>query len=67
MPQQSGTRQGVTLILLSMLPILAIAGLVADLPVLLEVFRNTPQHELLVPMVLTLPSLCVALLSLIHI
>jgi MFS family permease len=63
MPQQSGTRQGVTLILLSMLPILAIAGLVADLPVLLEVFRNTPQHELLVPMVLTLPSLCVALFS----
>ncbi len=63
MPHQSGTRQGVTLILLSMLPILAIAGLVADLPVLLEVFRNTPQHELLVPMVLTLPSLCVALFS----
>lgn len=63
MPQVAGTRQGVTLILLSMLPILAIAGLVADLPVLLEVFRDTPQHELLVPMVLTLPSLCVALFS----
>jgi MFS family permease len=59
----AGLLQGVTLILLSMLPILAIAGLVADLPVLLEVFRDTPQHELLVPMVLTLPSLCVALFS----
>jgi MFS family permease len=58
-----GTRQGITLILLSMLPILAIAGLVADLPVLLEVFRDAPRHELLVPMVLTLPSLCVALFS----
>lgn len=58
-----GTRQGITLILLSMLPILAIAGLVADLPVLLEVFRDHPRHELLVPMVLTLPSLCVALFS----
>jgi MFS family permease len=63
MPQPAGTRQGITLILLSMLPILAIAGLVADLPVLLEVFRATPHHELLVPMVLTLPSLCVALFS----
>ena len=63
MPHVAGTRQGITLILLSMLPILAIAGLVADLPVLLEVFRDAPQHELLVPMVLTLPSLCVALFS----
>lgn len=63
MPQSAGKRQGITLILLSMLPILAIAGLVADLPVLLEVFRAAPHHELLVPMVLTLPSLCVALFS----
>lgn len=63
MPQVAGRRQALTLVLLSMLPILAIAGLVADLPVLLEVFRDTPQHELLVPMVLTLPSLCVALFS----
>jgi MFS family permease len=63
MPRAAGTRQGVTLILLSMLPILAIAGLVADLPVLLTVFRDAPHHELLVPMVLTLPSLCVALFS----
>ncbi len=63
MPRAAGTSQGITLILLSMLPILAIAGLVADLPVLLEVFRDTPQHELLVPMVLTLPSLCIALFS----
>jgi MFS family permease len=58
-----GTRQGITLILLSMLPILAIAGLVADLPVLLDVFRDAAQSELLVPMVLTLPSLCIALFS----
>lgn len=63
MPQAAGTRQGVTLILLSMLPILAIAGLVADLPLLLQVFGDAPQHEFLVPMVLTLPSLCVALFS----
>jgi MFS family permease len=58
-----GTRQGITLILLSMLPILAIAGLVADLPVLLDVFRDTPHSDLLVPMVITLPSLCIALFS----
>ncbi|MEY4761167.1 MAG: hypothetical protein RLZZ200_1023 [Pseudomonadota bacterium] len=63
MPQAAGARQGATLILLSMLPILAIAGLVAVLPVLLDVFRDTPHAELLVPMVLTLPSLCVALFS----
>ena len=63
MPHAAGARQGITLILLSTLPILAIAGLVADLPLLLQVFHQVSGHELLVPMVLTLPSLCVALFS----
>ena len=63
MARTAGTREGLTLIFLSILPIMAIAGLVADLPLLLEVFRAEPHHEILVPMVLTIPSLCVALFS----
>ena len=63
MPRAAGTREGLTLIFLSMLPIMAIAGLVADLPVLLRVFGHEPHHEIVVPMVLTIPSLCVALFA----
>ncbi|MEZ0244983.1 MAG: MFS transporter, partial [Sphingomonas sp.] len=32
-------------------------------PMLLEQFKNVPYHDYLVPMVLTVPALCVALLS----
>ena len=45
------------------MPVLALAGLVADLPQLFRVFASHPDHALLVPMIITVPSLCVALFS----
>lgn len=57
----AGWRQGVTLVALAALPTMAIAALVAVLPAFFEQFRNAPHAEFLVPMILTVPSLCVAL------
>jgi MFS family permease len=58
-----GTPQALVLVVLATLPTLAIAALVPILPVLFERFRNVPQAQWLVPMILTVPSLCVALFS----
>jgi len=55
--------QAVTLIALGTLPTMAIAALVAVLPSLFEHFSAVAHRELLVPMILTVPSLCVALFS----
>jgi MFS family permease len=60
---RAGKAQAYTLIALGTLPTLAIAGLVAVLPALFAQFKDVPHRELLVPMVLTVPSLCVALFS----
>jgi MFS family permease len=48
---------------LGTLPTLAIAALVPILPALFDQFKHVPHAEWLVPMVLTVPSLCVALFS----
>ena len=60
-PSAAGWRQGVTLIALAAMPTMAIAALVAVLPTFFERFHGAPHGELLVPMILTVPSLCVAL------
>ncbi len=62
-PSAPGWRQGVTLIALAAVPTMAIAALVAVLPTFFEHFRGAPHGELLVPMILTVPSLCVALFA----
>ena len=59
--RQAGMRQGLTLLALGSLPAMAIAALVSVLPTFIEHFATAPHHELLVPMILTMPSLCVAL------
>jgi MFS family permease len=59
--RRAGTRQGITLVALGSLPAMAVAALVAALPTFFERFASAPHHELLVPMILTMPSLCVAL------
>ena len=62
-PRIAGKTQAYTLIALGTMPTLAIAALVPVLPVLFAQFKDVPNRELLVPMVLTVPSLCVALFS----
>jgi len=58
-----GAAQGFTLAAMATLPTLAIAGLVPVLPALFEQFHDVPHAQWLIPMVLTMPSLCVASLS----
>ena len=55
--------RGWTLAALATLPTLAIAALVSILPVLFTRFNAEPGAKWLVPMILTGPSLCVALFS----
>jgi MFS family permease len=45
------------------MPSLALSALVPGLPQLFRQFSNVPHFQLLVPMIITLPSLCVALTS----
>ncbi len=59
----NGIRQGLTLLIMATLPTLAIAALVPILPALLQQFRTVPHQQWLVPMILTVPSLCVAAFS----
>lgn len=62
-PLRLGAAQGLALIALAGLPTMAIVSLVPNLPQLFRQFGGVPQASLWVPMVLTLPSLCIALLS----
>ncbi len=59
----AGPLRGITLILAGLMPVLALSGLVPDLPQLFQQFAAEPHRELLVPMIITVPSLCVALFS----
>ncbi len=61
--QSAGTRQGVILLLASMMPIMAIISLVPVLPLLFKEFAGVSGSAFLVPMALTIPALCVALFS----
>jgi MFS family permease len=55
--------QGIALMALVNMPALALAALVPGLPQLFRQFSSVPHFELLVPMIITVPSLCVALTS----
>jgi MFS family permease len=58
-----GAAQGLALICAAGLPTMAIVSLVPNLPQLFAHFGAVPHAQWLVPMILTLPSLCLALFS----
>ncbi len=59
-----GTLQGIMLLLPITLSVMGIAVLVPDVPLLMMTFRHIPHHQYLIQGgVLTMPALCVALLS----
>lgn len=60
---RAGIAQALAVTFANTLPTMAIASLVPVLPTLFAHFKDVPHKELLVPMVLTVPSLCVALFS----
>jgi MFS family permease len=61
--RRAGKAQGIALIAVTAMPTLALAGLVPDLPQLFRQFASAPNHEWLVPMIITAPALCVTLFS----
>ncbi len=59
-----GTLQGIMLLLPITLSVMGITVLVPDVPQLMTAFRHVPHHQYLIQGgVLTMPALCVALLS----
>ncbi|WP_395406385.1 MFS transporter [Pseudoduganella sp. UC29_106] len=61
--RKGGAAQGIALMAIMSMPTLALAALVPGLPQLFQQFSSVPQFQLLVPMIITVPSLCVALFS----
>ena len=62
-PRKAGAVQAWTLIFAMFLPIMAIVALAATLPTLFGRFHDVPNAGVLVPMLLTAPALCIAVLS----
>ena len=62
-PPTPGLAQALTLMVVSTMPTMALAALVPVLPAFFQHFATVPNKETLVPMILTVPSLCVALFS----
>ena len=59
----AGANQALALILALTLPLTPLLALVPNLPQLFEHFAAAPGHDFLVPMILTIPSVCIALLA----
>jgi MFS family permease len=62
-PRIAGARQALVLICLNAMPILANASLVPSLPNFLNHFSTVPGATFWVPMIITLPTLCIGLCS----
>lgn len=63
MTREATTRHGIVLIIAAVMPAMAIISLVPVLPLLIREFAALPGAAVLVPMMLTVPALCVALFS----
>ena len=61
--QHRQTAKGVTLVFAQILPVMAIVALFPAIPKLFEHFGGSPHAGLLVPMIVTAPSLCAALFA----
>jgi MFS family permease len=61
--RQAGAPQALALILAMTLPVTPLLALVPNLPQLFQHFASTPNRDFLVPMIITMPSVCIALLA----
>jgi len=61
--RKAGAAQAWTLIFAMFLPIMAIIALAPALPTLIQHFSYIPNFGTFVPMILTAPALCIAILS----
>ncbi|MFL6631896.1 MAG: MFS transporter [Massilia sp.] len=61
--READWRQGWILVISGFLPVMAIIALAPTLPTLLGHFRDVPNPALMVPLLITAPSACIALLA----
>lgn len=61
--RKAGYWQAIVVILLNQLPMMAIVALMPALPTLMEHFKDVANKDLLVPMILTAPGICIALIA----
>jgi MFS family permease len=61
--RQADWRQGWILVISGFLPVMAIIALAPTLPTLLGHFRDVPNPALMVPLLITAPSACIALFA----
>ncbi|HEX8786073.1 MAG TPA: MFS transporter [Telluria sp.] len=61
--RQADWRQGWILVLAGFLPVMAIIALSATVPTLLAHFKNVSNPQLMVPLLITAPSACIALFA----
>ena len=62
-PGARDTIKGVILLFAQVLPVMAVVSLFPAMPRLFATFGAVPHASLLIPMIITVPSLCIALLS----
>lgn len=62
-PRKADWRQGWILVISGFLPVMAIIALAPTLPTLLGHFRDIPNAALMVPLLITAPSACIALFA----
>ena len=63
MPRRAGWPQGLVIIMVGILPMMAIVTLMPIVPALIRNFQHVPGIQTLAPLVLSAPGLCVALFS----
>jgi MFS family permease len=61
--RKAGATQALTIILAMTLPVTPLLSLVSNLPQLFRHFAGTPNSDVLIPLILTMPSVCIFLLS----
>lgn len=61
--RSAGAPQGLALIVTATLPVTPLLSLVPNVPQLFQHFGAVPHSDVLVPMILTMPSACIALLA----
>jgi len=59
----AGIPQGLVIVAISLLPMMAIVALMPIVPALIRSFHDVPNIQMLAPLVLSAPGLCVALFS----
>lgn len=61
--RQAGLAQGIIIVAIGLLPMMAIVALMPIVPLLVKNFQHVPNIQTMAPLVLSAPGLCVALLS----